>query len=514
MADMTAQEPGSNAAPDGPVDENQIIGERRAKLARLREHGVAFPNDFKPAHRVADVIADHESKSRELLQQEAWSVSVAGRMVLKRVQGKASFATIEDATGKIQLWLNDEGIGAAAHEAFKHWDLGDIVAAEGTVFRTMRGELSIRCNSVRLLVKSLRPPPDKFHGLSDLEIRYRQRYVDLMTSEASRAVFVIRSKAIAAIRHFMSRHGFLEVETPMLQPIPGGAAARPFMTHHNALDQEMFLRIAPELYLKRLLVGGFERVFEINRSFRNEGLSPRHNPEFTMLEFYAAYTDYRWLMDFTEATLRDAAKAALGSLQLDYQGRSIDLQAPFERLTIVEAIRRQGPGYTEESLADPAFLRSELGRLGAAQPRAGAGLGSLQLALFEETAESKLWKPTFIVDYPVEVSPLARASDAHPDVTERFELFVAGRELANGFSELNDPEDQAERFRQQSQAKEAGDHEAMYYDADYIRALEYGMPPAGGCGIGIDRLVMLLTDSPSIRDVILFPALKREVPQA
>ena len=509
---MSAQQKPEAAASEAPVDENQIIAERRAKLARLRADGVAFPNDFKPADRAARLIAGHEAKSREQLQQEAVAVSIAGRMVLKRVQGKASFATIQDATGKIQLWLNDEGVGAELHEAFKHWDLGDIVAAEGTLFRTMKGELSIRCSSVRLLAKSLRPLPDKFHGLSDLEMRYRQRYVDLMTNDASKAVFVTRSKAIAAIRSFMTAHGFLEVETPMLQPIPGGAAARPFVTHHNALDQEMFLRIAPELYLKRLLVGGFERVFEINRSFRNEGLSPRHNPEFTMMEFYAAYTDYRWLMDFTEAVLRDATQAALGTLQLSYQGRDLDLSKPFERMTIVQAIQRHQPAYAEASLNDPEFIRGELGRLNAAGLKPSVGLGALQLALFEEVAEAKLWQPTFIVDYPVEVSPLARASDSRADVTERFELFITGREMANGFSELNDPEDQAERFRQQSQAKEAGDHEAMYYDADYVRALEYGMPPAGGCGIGLDRLVMLLTDSPSIRDVILFPALKREVP--
>ena len=507
---MTAQQKPDTAAPETPVDENQIIAERRAKLARLRAVGVAFPNDFKPADRAARLIAEHESKSREALQQAAVAGSVAGRMVLKRVQGKASFATIQDATGKIQLWLNDEGVGAQAHEQFKHWDLGDIVAAEGILFRTMKGELSIRCSSVRLLAKSLRPLPDKFHGLSDLEMRYRQRYVDLMTNDASKAVFVTRSKAISAIRSFMIAHGFLEVETPMLQPIPGGAAARPFVTHHNALDQEMFLRIAPELYLKRLIVGGFERVFEINRSFRNEGLSPRHNPEFTMMEFYAAYTDYRWLMDFTESVIRDAAQAALGTLQLSYQGRALDLARPFERLTIVQAILREKPAYTEASLADAEFIRGELGRLGAAGMKPSVGLGALQLALFEEVAEAKLWQPTFIVDYPIEVSPLARASDARADITERFELFMTGREMANGFSELNDPEDQADRFRQQSQAKDAGDHEAMYYDADYVRALEYGMPPAGGCGIGIDRLVMLLTDSPSIRDVILFPALKRE----
>ncbi len=508
---MTAAQKPDHAGDDAPpVDENQIIAERRAKLARLREGGTAYPNDFVPQHRAARLLADHESRSREELQASAIPVSVAGRMVLKRVQGKASFATLQDATGRIQLWLNDEGIGAETHEAFKHWDLGDIIGAEGTLFRTMKGELSVRCTAVRLLAKSLRPMPDKFHGLADVEQRYRQRYVDLMTNEESRAVFVTRSKAISAIRSFMTAHGFLEVETPMLQPIPGGAAARPFVTHHNALDQEMFLRIAPELYLKRLLVGGCERVFEINRNFRNEGLSTRHNPEFTMMEFYAAYTDYRWLMDFTEAVIRDSAQAALGRLQLEYQGRDVDLSRPFRRLTMVEAVQRQQPDYAEASLGDAAFLRAELKRLGAPELRPAAGLGALQLALFEEVAEPHLWDPTFIIDYPVEVSPLARASDKRSDVTERFELFITGREMANGFSELNDPEDQAARFRRQAEAKEAGDHEAMYYDADYIRALEYGMPPAGGCGIGIDRLMMLLTDMPSIRDVILFPALKRE----
>ena len=507
-------DPASAQSPANDVDENQIIAERRAKLARLRSAGVAFPNDFKPADRAAALVETHDGATREALQQSAIAVSVAGRMVLKRVQGKASFATVQDATGRIQLWLNDEGVGAGAHEAFKHWDLGDIVAAEGTLFKTNRGELSIRCASVRLLAKSLRPLPDKFHGLSDQEMRYRQRYVDLMTNDATKSVFVARSKVIGAMRSLMTAHGFLEVETPMLQPIPGGASARPFVTHHNALDQQMYLRVAPELYLKRLIVGGFERVFEINRNFRNEGLSPRHNPEFTMMEFYAAYTDYRWLMDFTEQVIRDAAGAALGTLEVSYQGRPLNLAAPFERLTIRDAIRRHAPELAADApegkrLDDIGWLREELGRRGAA-PAPAAGVGALQLALFEEVAEAKLWDPTFIVDYPVEVSPLARAADDRPGVTERFELFMTGREIANGFSELNDPEDQAERFRLQAQAKDAGDQEAMFYDADYIRALEYGMPPTGGCGIGIDRLVMLLTDSASIRDVILFPALKRE----
>ncbi|UCE32678.1 MAG: lysine--tRNA ligase [Burkholderiales bacterium] len=493
--------------------DNALVAERRAKLARLRDGGVAFPNDFRPSERAATVLEAHDDRSREALEREPVEVAIAGRMMLQRVQGKASFATLQDGTGRLQIWVSDDGVGAECHEAFKHWDLGDIVAAEGTLFRTRKGELSVRCTAVRLLAKSLRPLPDKFHGLTDQEQRYRQRYVDLIVNEPTRNAFVIRSRTIAAIRNFMIAHGFLEVETPMLQPIPGGAAARPFVTHHNALDQAMFLRIAPELYLKRLVVGGFERVFEINRSFRNEGLSPRHNPEFTMMEFYAAYTDYRWVMDFTERAIRDATLAALGSTRIVYQGQPIDLEAPFARMTIVEALERHAPQYSPAQRRDEKFLLAELARLGmdTSGPHFWrASLGSLQLALFEETVEAALVQPTFIVDYPVEVSPLARASDARPGVTERFELYIAGRETANGFSELNDPEDQAARFRMQVEAKEAGDEEAMYFDADYIRALEYGMPPTGGCGIGIDRLVMLLTDSPSIRDVILFPALRRE----
>jgi len=496
------------------LDENHVIAERRAKLARIRETGIAFPNDFVPADRAGDLLQTHQHSTRETLESSAVSVSLAGRMMLKRVQGKASFATIQDASGRMQLWINDEGIGSDAHEAFKHWDLGDIVAAQGVLFRTMKGELSVRVSSLRLLAKSLRPMPDKFHGLADQEQRYRQRYVDLIANEEARKTFAARSTAISAVRQHMTAQGFLEVETPMLQPIPGGAAAKPFITHHNALDQQMFLRIAPELYLKRLVVGGFERVFEINRNFRNEGISPRHNPEFTMMEFYAAYADYRWVMDFTENVLRAAALAACGTTRLTYQGRELDLGAPFARLSIAEAICTHTPSYDPALLSDAGWLRTELSRLGVNinDPRhRHAGVGALQLALFEETAESALWNPTFIVDYPVEVSPLARESDSRPGITERFELFITGREIANGFSELNDPEDQAARFRSQVQAKEAGDDEAMYYDADYVRALEYGMPPTAGCGIGIDRLVMLLTDSPSIRDVILFPALKREV---
>ena len=393
-------------------------------------------------------------------------------------------------------------------------DMGDILGAEGTLFKTQKGELSIKVSNLRRLTKSLRPLPDKFHGLADQETKYRQRYVDLIVSPETRDTFRARTNAMSSLRRHMADAGFMEVETPMLHPIPGGAAAKPFITHHNALDMQMFLRIAPELYLKRLIVGGFERVFEINRNFRNEGVSPRHNPEFTMMEFYAAYTDYRWLMDFTENLIRQAAIDARGSATLTYQDRELDLSKPFHRLTICQAIQKFAPEYTDAQLADADFLRAELKgkfKINTAAPQfLNAGLGTLQLVLFEETAESQLWEPTFIVDYPVEVSPLARGSDTQPGITERFELFITGREIANGFSELNDPEDQAERFRKQVEQKDAGDEEAMFYDADYIRALEYGMPPTGGCGIGIDRLVMLLTDSPNIRDVILFPHLRKE----
>jgi lysyl-tRNA synthetase, class II len=490
-------------------EESHVIAERRAKLKALREQGVAFPNDYRRSHLAADLHAAHGEKSTEELEPHSIRVSVSGRMMLKRVMGKASFATIQDPSSRIQLFVARDNLGEEVYDAFKKWDLGDIVAAEGVLFKTKTGELSVKVDQLRLLTKSLRPLPEKFHGLSDQETKYRQRYVDLIVSEETRKTFVARSRIVAAIRHFMLDNQFLEVETPMLHPIPGGAAAKPFKTHHNALDMQMFLRIAPELFLKRLIVGGFERVFEINRNFRNEGLSVRHNPEFTMMEFYAAYTDYQWLMDFTEQCIRAAAIAAQGTATVMYQGREVDLSKPFERLTIVGAIQKYAPKYTTTQLEDATFLRAELKKFGIeALPH--LGLGALQLALFEETAEAQLWQPTYIIDYPVEVSPLARASDTRLGITERFELFITGREIANGFSELNDPEDQSERFRQQVEAKEAGDDEAMYYDADYIRALEYGMPPTGGCGIGIDRLVMLLTDSPSIRDVILFPHMRPE----
>jgi lysyl-tRNA synthetase class 2 len=493
--------------------ENHLIAERRAKLAQIRKEGVAFPNRFVPSHRAAPLHAEYGETEQAVLAEAKHTVSVAGRMMLKRVMGKASFATLQDATGRIQIYLDRGALGEDLYESFKQWDLGDIIAIEGTVFKTNKGELSIHAASAHMLAKALRPLPDKFHGIADQELRYRQRYVDLIVTEQTRHTFLTRSQAIAAIRSTMTEAGFLEVETPMLQAIPGGAAAKPFETHHNALDMQMFLRIAPELYLKRLLVGGFERVFEINRNFRNEGVSPRHNPEFTMLEFYAAYTDYQWMMTFTETLIRQAAERATGSAVVTYQGRILDLSKPFARMTIVQAIQAHAPEYTDAILNDIDAIKKALRSFGVdanSPPLTHAGLGGLQLALFEETAEAKLWEPTYIIDYPVEVSPLARASDTLEGVTERFELFMTGREIANGFSELNDPEDQAARFQAQMVAKDAGDEEAMYYDADYIRALEYGMPPAGGCGIGIDRLVMLLTDSPSIRDVILFPHLRRE----
>jgi lysyl-tRNA synthetase class 2 len=497
------------------TDENKIMAERRAKLAALREQGIAFPNDFQPKDKAADLQEQHGGKSREELEAEAIPVVLAGRMMLKREAGKkAAFATLQDASGpyasgRIQIYATLDHTGAEAMEALHHYDLGDILGVEGTLFKTKVDELTIKVTKLRLITKSLRPLPDKFHGLADQETKYRQRYVDLIMNEDTRRTFKARTAAMSSIRRFMEKNDFMEVETPMLHPIPGGAAAKPFVTHHNALDMEMFLRIAPELYLKRLVVGGFERVFEVNRNFRNEGVSTRHNPEFTMMEFYAAYVDYKWLMDFTEAVIRQAAIDAHGTAQLTYGGRELDLSKPFHRLTIVEAINKYAPGYTPEQLNDPEFIKTELLKFGV-KPFANAGLGSLQLSLFEETAESQLWEPTYIIDYPVEVSPLARASDTRAGITERFELFIVGREIANGFSELNDPEDQAQRFLAQVAAKDAGDEEAMFYDADYIRALEYGMPPAGGCGIGIDRLMMLITDSPNIRDVILFPHLRRE----
>ena len=491
------------------TDTTQIFEERRGKLKALREHGNAFPNDFNRENLAADLHARHEGKSKEELESSHVNVAVAGRMMLKRVMGKASFATIQDMSGRIQLYITNDHVGEAAHEAFKHFDLGDIIAAKGELFKTKTGELSIRATEIRLLTKTLRPLPEKFHGLTDQEQKYRQRYLDLITNEDARVVFATRSRIIQGIREFLVRHGYLEVETPMMHPIPGGAAAKPFVTHHNTLDMQLYLRIAPELYLKRLVVGGMEKVFEINRNFRNEGMSTRHNPEFTMLEFYEAYRDYRYMMDLTESMFREVAENVLGTSKITYQGRELDLGQPFARLTVAQAIQKYNPEFTDAQLNDRDFLVNKLNELKASF-RAHDGIGGLQLTLFEENTEHLLFEPTFIIDYPAEVSPLARRNDTNPDITERFELFIVGREIANGFSELNDPEDQAERFMEQVKQKDAGDAEAMHYDADYIRALEYGLPPTAGEGIGIDRLVMLLTDSPSIRDVILFPQMRPE----
>jgi len=496
-----------SAPPVAPPDENQIIAERRAKLATLRAKGAAFPNDFRRDALAADLHAAHDGKDNETLERAQIVVAVAGRMMLKRVMGKASFATIQDGSGRVQLYVTADALGADAYEAFKHWDLGDIVAAVGPLFRTRTGELSVKATTLRLLSKSLRPLPEKFHGLADQEQKYRQRHVDLLMNAESRDVFVKRSQIVQAIREFFVARGYLEVETPMMHAIPGGAAARPFVTHHNALDMDLYLRIAPELYLKRLVVGGLEKVFEINRNFRNEGISTRHNPEFTMLEFYEAYRDYQYLMALTETLFRELAQRVLGTTSVEYQGNTIELGRAFDRLTMAEAIHKYNPQYPLPELARPDYLRVALAPFDV-EVFSTDGVGLLQLKLFEATTEAKLVQPTFIVAHPTDVSPLARASDADAAVTERFELFITGRELANGFSELNDPEDQAARFAAQAAAKEAGDEEAMYYDADYVRALEYGLPPTAGEGIGIDRLVMLLTDSPSIRDVILFPQLK------
>ena len=499
--------------PDGaalpPEDENKLIAERRHKLNALRAAGApAFPNDFRRDSLAAELHLGFDEMDGAALEAQAIRVTVAGRMMLRRIMGKASFVKIQDSSGQIQLFLQRDVL-AEHYEAFKGWDIGDIVGAEGTLFRTKTGELSVRVESLRLLVKSLRPLPDKWHGLADTEARYRQRYVDLIMNEESRGVFRKRTRLVRYLRDMLDTLGFMEVETPMMQPIPGGAAARPFITHHNALDIDMYLRIAPELYLKRLVVGGFERVYEINRNFRNEGLSTRHNPEFTMLELYQAYADYHDLMDLVERMMRGAAEAVVGSLEFDSQGHRYDLSGPFARITVEDIILRENPTLERARLRDVAYLRSACDTLGIPW-KSGDGAGKLQIEIFEKTGEHTLQAPTFVYAYPAEVSPLSRANDADPFLTDRFEFFVGGRELANGFSELNDAEDQAARFQAQVARKESGDDEAMFYDADYVRALEYGMPPTAGLGVGIDRLVMFLTDSPSIRDVLLFPQMRPE----
>ena len=489
-------------------DENKLIAERRSKLEPLRRAGNAFPNDYRRNALAAELHSAFGDRPPEWLESNPARVSVGGRILFKRVMGKASFAKIADRTGQVQLFLQQDALGET-YEAFKGWDVGDIVGASGVLFKTRTGELSVRVDNLRMLVKSLRPLPDKWHGLADTETRYRQRYVDLIVNETSRNVFRTRTRIVRFLRDYLDALDFLEVETPMMQPIPGGATAKPFITHHNALDVDMYLRIAPELYLKRLVVGGFERVYEINRNFRNEGLSTRHNPEFTMLELYLAYADYRDLMDWIEKAVRGLADALNGRQQLTYQGREYDLSKPFRRLTIEQALIANNAGIDPLSLRDVTYLRTVCERLGI-PVNAHDGAGKLQLEIFEKTAEHTLMDPTFVHAYPAEVSPLARANDADPFLTDRFEFFLAGREIANGFSELNDPEDQAARFRAQVARKDKGDEEAMVYDSDYVRALEYGMPPTAGLGVGIDRVVMFFTDSPSIRDVILFPHMRPE----
>ncbi len=492
-------------------DDNQLIQQRRAKLAVQRSHGNAFPNTFRPMHQAASLHAAHDGKEKQALAAEDISVSVAGRMMFQRIMGKASFADLQDVSGSIQLFFHQGTLGEPLYEQFKTLDLGDILGVSGTLFITKTGELSIKVLAFELLTKSLRPLPEKFHGLSDQETRYRQRYVDLITSEETRQTFRLRSAVVAYIRNFFLQREFLEVETPMMQLIPGGAAAKPFVTHHNALGRDLFLRIAPELYLKRLVVGGFDRVFEINRNFRNEGLSTRHNPEFTMLEFYQAYADYTDLMDLTETLFRGLAEQVVGTLSIASEdGQStFDFKKPFTRLSLFDSILAYNDGINAadlQSIQDATTLAKSL----HIDVKPNWGLGKIQTEIFEATVEEKLMDPTFITLYPTEVSPLSRRNDHDPHVTDRFELFVGGREIANGFSELNDAEDQAERFKAQVADKDAGDEEAMHFDADYVRALEYGMPPTAGEGIGIDRLVMLLTASPSIRDVVLFPHMRPE----
>lgn len=493
------------------VDENELIRQRRDKLDAWRNLTQAYPNTFKPANLAGTLIAQYGETEKEALEEQSVEVSIAGRMMSCRIMGKASFAHIQDRTDRLQVYVSRDALPEGFYnEQFKKWDIGDIVAVKGVLFKTNKGELSIKVSHIELLVKSLRPLPDKFNGLKDKETSYRQRYVDLIMNEHSRLVFTTRSKIVNYIRNFLINKEYLEVETPMMQAIPGGAVARPFVTHHNALDMKLFLRIAPELYLKRLVVGGFERVFEINRNFRNEGLSTRHNPEFTMLEFYQAYADYHDLMDITEEMFKGIAQTITESGVVSYQGQDIDFNKPFNRMTVAQSILHFNPSLSEADLQDRAKLVDYAKEL-KVLIKDSYGLGKVQIEIFEKTVEEQLAEPTFITAYPVEVSPLSRRNDDDDFVADRFELFIAGREIANGFSELNDPEDQASRFQHQVAEKDAGDDEAMHYDADYVRALEYGMPPTAGEGIGIDRMVMLFTDSPSIRDVLLFPHMRPEV---
>lgn len=489
------------------LDESEVYQVRKKKLAELRTQGFKFPNQFHRKNYAIDLIEKYGEEEKTNLGEKQIKAVVAGRIVLRRVMGKASFFHIQDVSGRIQVYVRENDI-PQLYEQFKHWDIGDIVGVEGTLFKTNTGELTVHAHQLELLTKSLKPLPDKFHGLADQEMRYRKRYVDLIANEETRKTFFIRSHLIRAFREFMDKHQYLEVETPMLHPIPGGAIARPFITHHNTLDMQMFLRIAPELYLKRLVVGGFERVYEINRNFRNEGISTRHNPEFTMAEFYQAYADYTDLMDLTEQLLHYLCDKVLGTREVEYQGQLIDFSKPFARMSVKEAVIHYHPDINPLQLESVEGCRSLLDRFHL-EYKERDGLGKLQMIIFEETVEHLLIQPVFITAYPTEVSPLARRNDDNPEVTDRFELFIAGREIANGFSELNDAEDQAERFLKQVAEKNAGDFEAMHFDSDYVEALEYGMPPTAGEGVGIDRLAMIFTDSASIRDVILFPQLRK-----
>ncbi|MBA3582097.1 MAG: lysine--tRNA ligase [Gammaproteobacteria bacterium] len=498
-ADSTVEKP----------DENKLIALRREKLGKLREQGQAYPNDFRRDALAAKLHTQYNDKTAEELEALKLRVAVAGRMMAKRIMGKASFTHLQDMSGQVQLFVQRDSLPEGVYDAFKTWDIGDIVGAQGVLFKTKTGELSVKIDSLQLLTKSLRPLPEKFHGLSDTEQRYRQRYVDLIMNAEARAVFHLRTRVINFIRQYLNGLEFVEVETPMMQVIPGGATARPFVTHHHALDMTLYLRIAPELYLKRLVVGGFEKVYEINRNFRNEGVSTRHNPEFTMLEFYQSYADYHDLMNLTEDMLRKLAETTLGSSKIQYQDERYDFAEPFVRMSVREAILKFNPQLSGDDIDDLSRASAYAKSIGIAL-KPTYGLGKIQIEIFEKTAEEKLRQPTFITAYPAEVSPLARRNDDNPFVTDRFEFFVGGREIANGFSELNDPEDQAERFKKQVDEKAAGDEEAMHYDADYIRALEYGLPPTAGEGIGIDRLVMLLANAPSIRDVLLFPHMRPE----
>ncbi|MDH5632927.1 MAG: lysine--tRNA ligase [Gammaproteobacteria bacterium] len=506
MSDKDTQEQGN----EQPRDEGKEIADRRAKLARLREEGQAFPNDFRRNIMSGELHAEYGEQPADVIELRNVRVKVAGRMMTKRIMGKAAFCHIQDMAGQIQLFVQRDALPEGVYnEQFKKWDMGDIIAASGTLFKTKTGELSVKVEKIQLLTKAIRPLPEKFHGLSDQETKYRQRYLDLIMNEVTRKTFRMRTEMMRYIRSFLDERGYIEVETPMMQAIPGGATAKPFMTHHNALDMQLFLRIAPELYLKRLVVGGFERVYEINRNFRNEGLSTRHNPEFTMLEFYQAYATYEDLMNLTEELLRSMAEVILGKTEIEYQGETYDFGKRFARMSVRDSILHYNPDFTEAQVDDLGQCRKLAEGLGIPL-KDSWGLGKVQIEIFEKTVEHNLKDPTFITRYPTEVSPLARLNDDDPHVTDRFEFFVGGREIANGFSELNDAEDQAERFRKQVQEKDAGDEEAMHFDADYIRALEHGMPPTAGEGIGIDRLVMLFTDSPSIRDVLLFPHLRPE----